>query len=130
MQTPFKYLAILVVVCVLNAVGQLMMRRGGTESARVELSLESLPEWAAASRLWIAGLALTWSCGLVWAWSLRHVPLTTGLPLYNGLVYCLTILGGIFVLGERLTPLQATGVALVFGGLLLIFAPTSTAAGH
>ena len=123
MQLPVLSLVLLVVICILNAVSQLLMRAGGADAVLAPNPDERPVAWLVASRWWLAGLALSWACGLGWAWCLRYVPLTLGLPLYSGLVYCLTIAGSLVLLGERVSVTQSLGIGLVFIGILLLLAP-------
>lgn len=123
MREQAAYMALLVGISVVNSVGQVMMRWGGRESAKLSLPSGALYSWLGSSRWWLVGVLVTWSCGLIWAWCLRRVPLVAAMPIYSGLVYVLSVIGGAWLLREKVSSIQGMGIALVLAGLLLLMLP-------
>ena len=104
---------------IFNGVGQVIMRWGGRD-AKVPFSMSNLGPWTMASKWWLLGLIVTWTSGLFWAILLRKVPLVLALPLFAGTAYLLTLVGAVFILGERPTPYQTLGILLIVVGAGLI----------
>jgi multidrug transporter EmrE-like cation transporter len=118
------YLVMLVVISLLCSGSQLLMRWGGALSAKAPELATGSAQWLWNARWWLLGLGLGWVCGLAWAFCLRKVPLALALPIYSGLTYVLTAIGAVWLLKEKLAPVQAVGItAVLFGILLLSFAP-------
>jgi multidrug transporter EmrE-like cation transporter len=118
MRDQVPYLALLVVIGVVNSASQLLMRWGGTQAA--EGAAPTLWRWIWVSRWWLSGILVGWVAGLGWAWCLRRLSLGLAIPLYAGLVYVLSILGGVCFLKERLSPLQLLGIATILFGIVLV----------
>jgi multidrug transporter EmrE-like cation transporter len=114
------YLAVLVSISLINSVGQIMMRWGGKQSAAASRPSPTQLQWLWTSRWWLLGIVITWLCGLGWAWCLRRLPLAVALPVYSGLVYGLSVLGGAYLLKEKLSSIQTVGVLLIIVGMLLV----------
>jgi multidrug transporter EmrE-like cation transporter len=114
------YLAFLVAISVVNSIGQVMMRWGGRQPIGSHTPAPAHLVWVWQSRWWLLGIVVTWVCGLGWAWCLRKLPLATAVPLYSGLVYVLSVLGGTWFLKERISTVQALGVATILIGVLLV----------
>ena len=78
LQDNILWCAITIIVALLSAVGQMVMRYGGRgESVRSLLSLQALTE----HRTWLLGLVFCWLCGLAWAVIVTRINLTVALPL-------------------------------------------------
>src|SRR5687768_18177932 len=120
MRAYTNYILLLVFFAIFNAFTQVMMRWGGQISAGVPLSFSNLRQWTWNSKWWLAGLFFSWVTGLGWAWCLRNVPLAIALPIYIGLVYSLSVLGGIFLLHEKPNTLQVIGILIILVGLALL----------
>jgi multidrug transporter EmrE-like cation transporter len=114
------YLAFLVAISVLNSVGQVVMRWGGKQRLGPHMPAAPQYQWLWSSRWWLLGIILTWVCGLGWAWCLRKIPLATAMPVYSGLVYVLSVLGGAYFLKERMSSLQVLGVVTILIGVVLV----------
>jgi len=112
-------MAILLLVGALNGIGQVVMRWGGLQ-AKEPFNLSNFAQWAWSSRWWLLGLVITWGSGLGWAFVLRKMRLVVALPLFVGVSYVLSLVGGVWLLSERPSPPQWVGVLLVFVGILLI----------
>jgi multidrug transporter EmrE-like cation transporter len=61
-----------------------------------------------------------WIAGLGWAWCLRKLSLGLAVPLYAGLVYVLSVVGGVYLLKERMSATQILGTLTVLAGILLL----------
>ncbi len=112
---------LLVVASLVASLGQVLMRWGGRHGASVQTS--SSLEWMWTSRWWLVGLFIGWFSGLVWALTLRKMPLSMCMPLYTGLVYITSIGLSFVLLREGLAPLQTFGALLILGGLILVVVP-------
>jgi multidrug transporter EmrE-like cation transporter len=120
MRDQVLYFVLLVVISVVNSVGQIMMRWGGNQSTHASTVTATRCEWLWHSRWWLFGIGVTWICGLGWAWCLRRLPLVAALPIYSGLVYVLSVLGGACILKEKLLSIQAFGTLFILVGILLL----------
>src|SRR5260370_13969020 len=118
LNTP-AYLILLVLISVVNAAAQILMRWGGVQAAQCTAPALTVWEWLWVSRWWLSGIMVGWIAGLGWAWCLRRLPLGLAIPLYAGLAYVLSVAGGAFLLKERMTTLQIVGAAVCLSGLLL-----------
>ena len=106
------------------------MRWGGNQSAQAAAPAGSHHPWPWTSGWWLLGIVVTWICGLGWAWCLRRLPLGTAVPLYAGLVYVLSVLGGVYFLRERMSPPQVAGIVAIFVGLILVTLSSIAPSGH
>lgn len=125
MNANFGAIILLFVISIANSVGQILMRWGGDLAHKYAPVHPTLAQWLWHSRWWLAGLILGWFCGLGWAFCLRSVSLTIALPIYTGLAYVLSALGGVWLLRERLSPVQMAGVLIILLGMLLLMSPFS-----
>jgi multidrug transporter EmrE-like cation transporter len=112
---------ILILASVINSLSQVIMRGGGRHS-------ESLPnrtwqEWLYGSRWWLIGLFISWFSGLVWAWSVRTIPLSVAIPVYTGLIYVFSVIMSAMFLQEGLRANQLAGAIVIFIGMLMILLP-------
>jgi len=113
-------LLLLVAISVVNSAAQILMRWGGAHSARSVVSTATKWQWAWDSRWWLVGILVGWIAGLGWAWCLRKLTLGLAVPIYAGLVYLLSVLGGAYFLKERISPTQALGIAAILAGICLL----------
>jgi drug/metabolite transporter (DMT)-like permease len=120
MRSQMGYLVLLFVISVVNSASQILMRWGGAQSLQAPLTSPTLPQWLWHSRWWLLGILVGWIAGLGWALCLRRLSLGLAIPLYAGLVYVLSIIGGVQLLKERLSPLQVLGTATILTGILLV----------
>ena len=111
---------LLIVISVVNTASQLLMRWGGLQSARGAGPALTAWRWLWVSRWWLCGILIGWVAGLGWAWCLRRLPLAIAIPLYAGLVYVLSIVGGACFLKEKMSGIQMAGVATILIGILLV----------
>jgi multidrug transporter EmrE-like cation transporter len=130
MRNESASLTLLILISIVNAASQILMRWGGVQAAQDTRSPLTGWQWLWVSRWWLCGIVIGWVAGLGWAWSLRRLPLGIAIPLYAGLVYVLTLVCGVCFLKERMSGTQITGVAAILLGILLVTlssAPASTA---
>ena len=73
----------------------------------------------AAERLLYLVLGLYVAAFFIYSWLLRHAPVGPSYAALHGHVVT-TFLVSIFFLGERLTPLQLGGCALIVGGIVVL----------
>jgi drug/metabolite transporter (DMT)-like permease len=130
MREQLIYLIFLIVISVVNSAGQVIMRWGGNQSTTTLSPATTHQQWLWASRWWLLGMVVTWICGLGWAWCLRRLPLVVALPIYSGLVYVLSLVGGASLLKERISPTQALGIAFVLVGIFLVSGQWSVVSGQ
>ena len=57
--------------------------------------------------------------GFIWIFIIRHVELSTAYPVMS-LNYVIVLLISAFVFGEKITPFNAAGAALITAGVLLL----------
>src|SRR6266571_842922 len=106
MQSQTGYLVLLLVISVVNSASQILTRWGGIQSVRSTTSTTDVWHWLWISRWWVSGVVMGWTAGLGWAWCLRRLPLGMAIPLFVGLVYILSLVGGTCLLKEKLSTLQ------------------------
>jgi len=120
MRPLFLHTIFLVIMCVINSMSQVLMRWGAQVSSASPPAAFPSPTWLYASRWWLAGLFLSWFCGLGWAWLLRALTLSYAVPIYVALVYALSLIGAWVFLHETISKWQSVGIALVFVAIPLI----------
>ena len=79
----------------------------------IELLMSQAPVVALA-------LALYGGVFLWYLHALRRFEMSELFPLYTGLTLILVALAGVWLFGERLSPLQMGGIGLIIGGLFLL----------
>lgn len=89
-----------------------------TSAAGLVLIKQTAEVW---SWRFAAGLLLYGAGFLVWLWLLRRLPLSMAFPAAAGALIAATVLGGYFVLGEKLSATQAVGIGLILVGITLVF---------
>jgi multidrug transporter EmrE-like cation transporter len=131
MRTQAAYLALLVLVSVVNSASQILMRWGGMQLAVSATPAPTVWHWLWVSRWWLSGIMVGWVAGLGWAWCLRRLPLGLAIPLYAGLVYVLSVVSGCYLLKEKMTLLQVVGALVILVGILLVaLSSASASAAH
>jgi len=103
-------------------VSELLLKRGATEVAEPESAFS----WTgvnglASSLVWWAILLIIASF-ISWLYVLRYIPLSVAYPL-SRVVDVLVPLGCWFFLGEQISALRWSGIALVVTGLALVAKP-------
>ncbi len=127
MRSQSAYLGLLVLISVVNATSQLLMRWGGSQAAASALPTPTVWHWLWISRWWLTGIMVGWIAGLGWAWCLRRLPLGTAIPMYAGLAYVLSITSGAYLLKERMSAIQVMGAAII---LLVSLSSTPASVAH
>jgi multidrug transporter EmrE-like cation transporter len=112
----FFWLIVLVFNALLVTAGTLLMRHGGKDV------IWSQGVWTIlhTGRIWISGMMLCWLAGLVFAVALTRQDLIVTYVFYGSLSYALVVTSGYFLLGEPLSGLKLTGVALCLAGLVCL----------
>ena len=70
--------------------------------------------------LWILGLALGWVAGLSFALIVTRLEMSTAVSLYVPLTYFFSVLLGVLVLKEQITPNRIAGALCLVVGLYFI----------
>jgi len=112
--SPLLFLA-LTVLCVSGA--NLSLRHGMSRLGHGGL-------WAvlrhALTTPWVMLGGLLYAISMVsWLAALRDLKLGLAYPVYFGGSFALVLLGSVFLLGERLSPLRLLGVLAIFCGIVL-----------
>jgi multidrug transporter EmrE-like cation transporter len=123
------YLTLLVLISVVNAASQILMRWGGVQAARCTAPALTVWEWLWVSRWWLSGIMVGWIAGLGWAWCLRRLPLGLAIPLYAGLAYVLSLVSAVYILKEKMSAGQIVGIAVILTGVLLVTLSSTSASG-
>ncbi len=106
---------------VMSCLAQLFMRQGMLKAAQIAAS-EKLPSVYQVAFLqpWVwAGLALYGASAIIWLWVLSRVPVSTAYPLVS-LGFVLTMVGGIWWLGEPFSWFKLAGCLLIVLGVALL----------
>lgn len=104
------HVLLLTLSSVLAAAGQVMLKYSA--SGRTSL--------AEHVNLWLAGGFLCYGAGAVlWIYCLGRVPLLRAYP-FTSLAFILTVLAGVWLLGESAGPTYWAGLGLILAGLLLV----------
>lgn len=99
---------------------QILANRLGEIVGAFDPSLAWLASLARENLLYVL-LGLYVAAFVIYSWLLRHVPVGPSYAALHGHVVT-TFLFSILFLGERLTPLQLGGCALIVGGIALLAA--------
>jgi multidrug transporter EmrE-like cation transporter len=116
-----KNIPLILISVSLNAVAQLLMRKGMLESGEVSFSysfFKALPLMAGNLFLWIAMLCYGISI-LSWMIVLSKVEVSFAYPFLS-VGYVLSALVGHFFMGESVTPIRAAGILIICAGVCLI----------
>lgn len=71
--------------------------------------------------LWAGAGAFAYGASfLLWLYILSRTPVSYAYPVTIGLTLALTILGSVFLLGERVTTIQVVGIVVLAVGMLLM----------
>ncbi len=119
--SPYLHLAI---NGLLVTASELLLKRGATATAHVPV-----PRWLAWTGItalgswWVwAGIACYIASFLNWLHVLRWVPLSVAFPIASS-VHALIPLGAWLLLGETISPLRWSGIALIVLGIGFIAQP-------
>ena len=78
-----------------------------------------------ASLVWswqfAAGFTIYGAGFVMWMWLLRRLPLSVAFPTAAGALIVATIVAGRVFLNEKLSLPQIAGMALILGGIVLVF---------
>jgi multidrug transporter EmrE-like cation transporter len=117
--TPVR-LGVLLLAVGLAATGQVLLKRGMSQSAyRVQRSDSSLLVHAIGNVWMWFGLVLFGISAIAWMVTLAHVPLAIAYP-FNALGYLGILAASVFVLGERANVWTVLGSGLVVCGLIIV----------
>lgn len=106
----WQQVLLLTLSSVLAAAGQVMLKYSA--SGRTNLAEHINP--------WLAGGFLCYGAGAVlWIYCLGRVPLLRAYP-FTSLAFILTVLAGVWLLGESAGPTYWAGLGLILAGLLLV----------
>jgi len=108
----------LISISIMTGLAQIVMRWGG-KSAALQTT-HSFLEWLWVSRWWLTGLMASWIGGLGYAWSLRRINLNLAVPIYSGIPYLLSVLGGFILLRESLNGIQIAGAMVILVGMIML----------
>ena len=114
-------LALLIAFCVTNTAGVLLLRlslRGGDAGVNGIVSRLAEPRFIGGAVAYAASF-------LTWLLALQQFRASVAYPVFVGAGYCCVIVGSILVLGERPTPMQSLGIAVILGGIVLVVAKRS-----
>ena len=103
-------------------VSELLLKRGATEVAEPESALSWTGLNGLASPLVWWAILLIVASFISWLYVLRYIPITIAFPL-SRVVDILVPLGCWIFLGELISPLRWSGIALVVMGLALVAKP-------
>jgi multidrug transporter EmrE-like cation transporter len=116
MQAPLLLLILTSVA--MSACAQLMLKMG-VGAARASASAAQTGMAYLLSPWVIAGLALYGLGAVVWLYVLARLPLSAAYP-FVGLGFILTMVLGVFALGESLSPIRITGTLLIALGCVCV----------
>ena len=128
-----KYVASLMMALVLNACANLLMKVGMKAPHEAGGILRDGPAGAVRTVLTSTTLLIGLLCFALnaafymYALQSRALKISLAYPVMVGGGYAIIALVGYYVLGERLTPVQKIGVALILGGVLLVAGQTKNA---
>ena len=127
------HVAALLLALVLNATANVLMKVG---ASRAEASGGLLKDGVGggvvavlSSPVLMTGLICFGlnACFYMFALQSKALKISLAYPVMVGGGYAIIALVGYYVLGERLTPVQKIGVALILGGVLLVAGQTKNA---
>ena len=107
---------LLVLFCLTNAAGVLLLRlslRGG------EAGIGGLVGHLTDPRF-LAGAFAYGASFLTWILALQRFRASIVYPVFVGAGYCCVVVGSFMVLGERPTPLQFVGIAIILIGIVFV----------
>ena len=115
MDSKIVYAALLLAVTA-NTVGQILFK---LSADRIRDSSDGiLTAYFTSPYIWFA-VAFYFGASVVWVWVLQWLPISTAYPVMS-LVFVLVPLAGIFLFKETQDLRFFFGVALIFGGILLV----------
>lgn len=118
------HVALLLAVATLQCANQLLLKKGVSRGGPIPLSwdgLVSLVVRVVTTPEILAGYAVGFLTGLVWLATLSRLEISFASPAVTGIYFILLVVGARAFLGEGLTVTRVLGMALILGGLFLIF---------
>lgn len=115
-------LALLMLISLLMAVANLLVKTGLARAGKFTFSREGLRS-AYSQPILLGGVALVAFSSVLWLYVLSRAPMTTVYPTFIGATYILIVVGSIVLLQERLGMARALGIALILAGVLLVARP-------
>ncbi len=119
-----KYAIALVMALTLNAVANLMMKIGANRLNTAPISLKSgagaLATGLLANWVLLLGLAFFAANVVLYTYALKGIRISTAYPVMVGAGFVIISIVAWRFLGERLTPAQWAGVALILLGVWLV----------
>lgn len=82
-------------------------------------SLRAAPDWSHVLPA-AAGAVLYAVSVLLWFYVLMKFELSVAYPIAVGLTLAFSALGGVFILGELMTPLRVFGIAMIILGVVAV----------
>jgi drug/metabolite transporter (DMT)-like permease len=106
------YFALMLLVVIFTVAANIMLKLGGGDAPAV---------WLAGFLSWRSffGLCIFGCAGLLYAFALRHIPLSAAQSL-AAMQYVFTALGAVFILGEALTAAQVFGMFSIVVGIACV----------
>lgn len=113
---------LILIATVLGIGGQFMLKHGMTQMGPLGLSMSTVPQliWKIATAPYVIGGLLIYGIGtFFWLITLSRIELSVAYPFVS-LNHVLIFLIAWLVLREQISPLRATGVAVICVGMLLV----------
>ena len=115
-------LSLILISCVLTAVGQIAFKFGMSAFADVEFSTATLPKvlWQmATSPSIILGFAAFGLGAVLWLFALARAELSYAVPIAS-VTYIIVLVAGVILFREPLTAVKIGGTLLVAAGVVMI----------
>ncbi len=118
----YSILAVILFAVTLSACAQLALKLGAVnyqmQSALQTGIMEALIAAALSPLIWL-GLVIYGLSMAMWIWILSRVDLSVAYP-FVGISFLITMVFGMFLLDENVTPLRIMGTVLIMAGCALI----------
>ncbi|TAG27222.1 MAG: hypothetical protein EAZ37_05730 [Burkholderiales bacterium] len=116
---------------VMSCLAQLVMRHGMLKAVQTASNDQAIALYAAALfQPWVwVGLGLYGLSAIIWLWVLSRVPVSTAYPLV-AFGFVLTMVGGIWLLGEPFSWTKALGCLFIVLGVVLLCIDWQSNVGH
>jgi len=107
--------------CAMSALGQILLRAGARQMGPLELDRVWPTMTSIFSSVYVwAGLAVSFCSVMGYMLFLSRLSLNIVFPLFVGMSYAMVVLGGTFILHEKLSFVQGVGIAVILVGLVLV----------